>query len=559
MPLALFNSSSNDRAAKKAERERNRRNQKYLREKKKREEKAKKNSKSQEELDAEAANSWAGKTLNFLNGIVDLFVPTKSRTRHDRLTKQGAVLVLCLVSLGGGMFSLNKSYKATEARKAAISSFMTSDLAWSKSKTAVSTKTKPFMTQDKKTLYIPLKMEDMDDLSSNAGDYHIFMMPKDNQTTFAYRVDSAQLVSYGSTGNMFIQINTAQPIKSQLVQFVIWSGAELTNDKYDASDDSDDSQEFVNIKNKYDTLSFTINLGGSSIKQIPKYKYVTKKTKKRVYDKDKKKHIIKTVVTKVPIPIQENSDLYDGNKLQFIYNRMVTQKKVDKEIKKTKHNYKDLQLAINKLKNDHETLKRAGYDIPDLPSWSTNLSNNLSNGIPLKYKQIIAYNILETDTQWDKTVKQKLATASTLDAKSNNEDSTDMNSDDADNEDDVDTSSLPNIKEAKTVRQITAKTPRNKSTKEKLTSSNNSDTESIRQWNDLQQQLALILLYKTQIYHTTPVKFYNMYQQFNVTTSSGNATQQKQNTGAITYSKLKGHNSHGNFMTIANQPNTKVK
>ncbi len=559
--MGLFSGNRKSRMKREADqraRAREKRNREYLR--KQHRKKERQTDETVEQQDAQNAENWLGSVLDFFNGLIDLFVPTKSRTRHDRLTKQGAMFFLCLTALGVGLFICAKSYNATEFKKAQTSSFMSSDLSFSQTGATVTTHNKPFITQNLKTIYIPLKITDMDHINPDASAYHIFIMPK-NGGTLNYRIENAQLVSYGSTGTMFIQVNTAQPITSQPLQFIIWSGNKLSNDTYDPDQDSEDANEFVKIKKKYDTLAFTINLGGASVREVPQFRIKRAKITKRVKDPKTKKFVTKTYIKHVKIPIQANADLYNDNtKLQFVYNRIHSQKYVNSELAKAQHDYARMQLAINRINTDYSALKRAGYKLPKLPDWSTNVNNNASDGLPVTYDELLRFNMLNPHLAFNKKVQN------TLDRKLvayNKAQSNDSTSSDDDTVNGVSSTS----KEGIFLSKLSAMPIRNSHTGVDLnnTSSDDSDDDNEAssneqtEWNELQTELNKMAQCKTDLYYTIPLNLWDNYKDFLHDTSAGSQTAQKLNTGAITYSKTHGYNKHGAYLTIVGQPSTKKK
>lgn len=556
--MGLFSGNSKSRMKREADRrarEREKRNREYL--KKQHHNKERQAEENIEQQDAQHAENWLGRVLDFFNGVIDLFVPTKSRTRHDRLTKQGAMFFLCLTAFGAGLFICDKSYNATELKKAQTSSFMSSNLSFSQTGATVTTNNKPFITQNLKTVYIPLKITNMDQINPDAGTYHIFIMPK-NGGTLDYRIENAQLVSYGSTGTMFIQVNTAQPITSQPLQFIIWSGDKLSNDKYDPNQDSEDAKEFVKIKKKYDTLAFTINLGGEGVREVPQFKIKQVKATKRVKDPKTKKFVTKTYIKHIKIPIQANADLYNDNtKLQFIYNRIHSQKYVNKQLAKAKHDYARMQLAINRINKDYSALKRAGYELPKLPDWSDNVNNNASDGLPITYDELLRFNMLNPYLAFNKKVQ------TTLDRKLvayNKDQSNDSPSSDDDSVNGVSSTS----KEGLFLSKLGAMSVRNRHTGVDLnnTSSdadNKASSNEQTEWSELQTELNKMAQCKTDLYYTIPLHLWDSYQDFLRDTSAGNQTAKKMNTGAITYSKMSGYNKHGAYLTIVGQPSTKKK
>lgn len=556
--MGLFSGDSKSRMKREAEqraREREKRNREYL--KKQHRKKDRQTKEKAEQQDAQYAENWLGRVLDFFNGLIDLFVPTKSRTRHDRLTKQGAMFFLCLTAFGVGLFICNQSYSATELKKAQTSSFMTSDLSFSQTDATVTTNNKPFITQDLKTVYIPFKITDMDHINPDASAYHIFIMPKTSDT-LNYRIENVQLVSYGSTGTMFIQVNTAQPITSQPLQFIIWSGDKLANDTYNPDQDSADANEFVKIKKKYDTLAFTINLGGKGVREVPQFRMKRVKATKRVKDPKTKKFVTKTYIKNLTTPIQANADLYNDNtKLQFVYNRIHSQKYVDSQVANAEHDRARMQLAINRINKDYSALKRAGYKLPKLPDWSDNVNNNASDGLPVSYDDLLRFNMLNPHLAFNNKVQ------TTLNRKLvayNKAQSNDSSSSDDDTDDGVSSTS----KEGLFLSKLGSMSIRNRHTGVDLnnTSSDNDQTASSNEqteWSELQTELTKMAQCKTDLYYTIPLNLWDNYQDFLRDTSAGSQTAKKMNTGAITYSKMHGYDKHGAYLTIVGQPSTKKK
>lgn len=527
------------RERRKRQREREKRNKQY--EKRKAKEKASSQSKNDS-----AAMGALGKLLNFFNGIIDLFVPSKSRTRHDRLTKSGSIFALCLVLMFSGLFLLNHNYKIAEFKKTMTSSFLTDDLKFSRSETEVDGG-KPFMTQDRKTVYIPLTVPSMNNLDPDAGQYHIFIIPQQANTLLKYRILSAQLVSYGSTGQMFIVVKTADPVVSQPIQFVIWSGTKLTGDNYDPSDDNVNStSELARIKKKYDTLSFSINLGGRSVNKVNKTRPKIIKTKKLVENKKTHKKEIKTVTKTIQVPIEANEDLYNDNKLQFVYNRMYAGPKLKSLQKSASEKYSHMEIAANKIQKDYQALKRSGYSVPKLPNWATNPDNNAANGLNVTLKQLTSFDLLNPDKAFSPKFQDKLNKEAIIYAKMSQT-----------NDDDTDDA---NTVEEKWADKLADKDLINHTTGEKLQASDD-NSASVKnadaEWSELQEEVMYLATAKNSLYYVYPIKMWQQYKSFLMMTSSGSSMAAKQNVGAITYSKTSGYNKHGRYLTIACQPDSK--
>lgn len=525
------------RERRKRQREREKRNKEY--EKRKAKEKPKEKAGSNN-----GAIDALGKVLNFFNGVFDLFVPSKSRTRHDRLTKSGAIFALCLVSMFSGLFMLNHNYRIAEFRKTMTSSFLTDDLKFSRSGTEVKGG-KPFMTQDRKTIYIPLSISMMNNLDPDASQYHIFIIPRQAGVRLKYRILQAQLVSYGSTGRMFIEVKAADPIVSQPIQFVIWSGSKLTGDNYDPDDDTEDGTELAAIKKKYDTLAFSINLGGKSIKRIAKTRPKEIKTHKLVKNPKTHKKELKTITKIIQVPIVANEDLYNDHKLQYVYNRMYAGPKLARLQKKAQRKFDKMQLAANKIHKDYQALKRSNFNVPKLPTWATNPDNNAANGLDITLKQMQNFNLLNPDETFDLKLQNKLDKELVLYEK------VQKNTYDDDDDETVET---------KYASKLADKDLRNRTTGESLSNSdddNNSNKNADSEWSELKEEVMYLANAKNSLYYVYPLLMWQQYKDFLTMTSSGSSMAAKQNVGAITYSKTSGHNKHGKYMTIAMQPEAK--
>ena len=227
----LFKSKA-ERDKEKRERLRKKRSEEYQKRKEKQEkaerkqaDKDKKNSSSDDKNKTDSV----GKCLDFMVACVSLFMPEKSRIDHHRLMKQGAVFGVCLVLITAGVGLSYQGYLHKQAIANAVQSFTTEGLQFSKTGTTVETSTKPFQTSDHKTVYIPLKITDMSNMEPDASKYHIIMIPKGGEE-FKYHPSIIQLYSYGSTGNMFLVVKSADKIQNQIVQIIMWTGENLSND-----------------------------------------------------------------------------------------------------------------------------------------------------------------------------------------------------------------------------------------------------------------------------------------------------------------------------------------
>lgn len=557
----LFKSKA-ERDKEKRERLRKKRSEEYQKRKEKQEkaerkqaEKDKKNSGSDDKNKTDSV----GKFLDFMVACVSLFMPEKSRIDHHRLMKQGAVFGVCLVLITAGVGLSYQGYLHKQAIANAVQSFTTEGLQFSKTGTTVETSTKPFQTSDHKTVYIPLKITDMSNMEPDASKYHIIMIPKGG-AEFKYHPSIIQLYSYGSTGNMFLVVKSADKIQNQIVQIIMWTGENLSNDSYDPDDDTDTSDSgLAKFKSKYDTLAFTINLGATSIKPVKQYKMgtvdITKRVKvdsgqtgsKKKGKKGKAKYINKIVKVRKKVPDPDGYDLYTDKKLQYIFNRMYTQKKLNKIRKSMHKSYSNMQININKINRDYSALSKAGYKMPRLPEWTTNTDNNLSNGLPLDIKQIDKLSMLNDPFLPTDKIKNKISDAyhnKKLQAQDN---------------DDNDNQNTDNSKESKYIDSLTNMVIKdgkgNVLTSGSTADSNSSGSDAANnQWTDLQNAIQNIYDEKTSIYYEGILKIWSLYQTFQTDTSSGSSFNSASNTGAITQSLTSGRNKHGKYMLIANVP-----
>lgn len=527
MPMSLFKSSPERERKKRLKRQKKRAKQYEKRQaklKRKQEAKASVNNKK----------TSLNKTLSFIDDVLSIFSPSHARFRHDRLVKQGTMIFMFVSIFLVGCFVCVNSYNNVEYQKAQAANFMTDDLAFSKSDTNVSAGT-PFATQDYKTVYIPLQISDMKLIDPDASEYHILVVGKNGQTLKS-QITQAQLVSYGSSGLMYLIVKSANQFQSQPVQFLIWSGADITNDEYDPDDNDNDSlSQFKIIAKRYDTLGFTINLGGQSIKAIPKTRTIL--IKDTVEKKDPKTHkktkVVETV--KRQIPIQANKDLYNNRVTLFLYDHSISKPQVNKTRKSLERKYERMQLALNRINKDTRALTKAGYMLPKFPKWTTNRGNDIAKSLPFSYQQLCSFNMLNPEATF--TPKQQKLLSSELRVYSKHKQA------------DGDSSSA----EEAYASNLADKVIKNKHIDKTLGNGDgDTDTDSKdndqAEWTELQNEISELATLKKEMYYQAPLSLWSMYQDFILATSSGN--DQNANTGAITYSRVSGHNKHGNFMTI---------
>lgn len=527
--MGLFKSKE-ERKQQKDEKARKKREAKYAKQKAKleRQKKAEENQNQPSQMDH---------IFSFLDGILGIFSPSHSRIRHDRLINQGAMFLMFAAILISGLGICKINYDRTEYNKAQAANFMTDDLEFSKSQAMVETNV-PFTTQDKKTLYIPLKIKDMKLIDPDAAQYHILVVGK-NGDTLKSHITQAQLISYGSTGVMYLVVHSANKFQSQPVQFLIWSGSDIANDKYDDNDSDDSLEQFKKIISRYDTLSFTINLGGQSIKSVPKTRTI--KVKDTVVKRDPKTHKKTTTeeYVKRQIPINENKNLYNDNVPLFLYNRAISEPALNAKRKKMTSSYKRMQLAINRINKDKRALTQAGYELPKLPEWTTNRGNDLAKNLPFSYEQLMKFDFMQPEATFTKK-QQSLLTGELRVYKQK------QAADDSYNN--------GMFKEKAYAESLSNKVIKNKHVSKTLgnggsaTNNNTNEDNDAAEWAELLEEVEKLADLKHELYYERPLQLWDMYQDFELATSSGNA--KDANTGAITYSKLSGHNKHGRFMTI---------
>ena len=533
MPMGLFGSSA-DRNRKKREKARAKRAKKYAKQQAKYERKQKIASSISQK------KSGLDKALSFVDNILSIFSPAHGRFRHDQLMKQGMMLLIFLVCFVTGGFLCYRNYTKVEYQKAQAANFMTDDLEFSKTGTSVTPHT-PFVTQDHKTIYIPLKIADMTNIDPDASEYHIFVVGK-NGSQIKSKITQAQLISYGSTGLMYLVVQSLNKFQSEPVQFLIWSGSDITNDSFDPDSNNNSSlEEFSIIAKRYDTLGFAINLGGQSIKAIPKTKTIT--VKDTVMKKDPKTHkkVKVTKLVKQHIPITANKDLYNDNVPAFLYNHSVSGPQMAKKRQTMAKKYARMQLALNRIDKDVRALTKAGYILPKLPKWTTNRGNDIAKSLPFSYDQIRNFDMLNPNVTF--TAKQQKLLDGELKVYKKAESG---KSDD----------SSSTTKEEDYAASLANKVIKNKHVDKTLGNGNpdddNGSDNDQAEWTELQNEVAQIATIKYYLYYEMPLKIWDNYQDFILATSSG--VDKTANTGAITYSKLKGHNKHGNFMTIVRNP-----
>lgn len=525
--MRLFKTKE-ERIRKKREKARQKRAKQY--------EKTRKKDAKKEQIfeDANIKPSSLNKTFNFIDDIFSIFSPSHSRIRHDRLVKQGIMFLICSASLLGGLALCTVSYNKTEMLKAQAANFMTDNLAFSKSSTDVTAKT-PFTTQDRKTIYIPLKISDMKLIDPDASQYHILVIGKDGDPLKS-QITMAQLMSFGSTGNFYLIVKSANMFQNQPVQFLIWSGSDVTDDEFNPND-NDGLEQFKLITKKYDSLAFTINLGGKSIYSIPKTKTIhVSKMVTKIDTKTHKKYQVKKVVSR-QVPIVDNQDLYNDNLPAFLYNQVVTGPALKHKQDKLRKQYARMQLAINRINKDKRALTQSGYILPKLPNWTTNRDNDIKKSMPFSYQQLLDFKLLQPNATF--TAKQQKLLTDEL--RLYNKENMAENSNNSDNM----------TTEENYAANLNNKVIKNKHISKTLGNGGdetNSTDNDESEWAELQDEIAKLATLKNDVYYVKPLEIWQMYQDFTIATSSGK--DKSANTGAITYSKLSGHNKHGKYLGI---------
>lgn len=553
------------REQKRLERQRKRRNERYRKQKEKTKKKEKKKQTGKKK------HGLFYKYQQGINRFISLFIPSKSRIAHNRLMKQGVLFTTCLLMLISGFIIAKKGYDHREYLLSQAQSFMSHAISFSQTGVNVSTKVSPFMTQNKKTVYIPLNISDTSNIDTDASKYHVLIMPAKGNTLDS-RITTAQLMSYGSTGHMVLIVDSANKLKSQVVQILLWSGSKLTNDKYDSNQDSnvqDQNQQAINdLKAKYDMVAFTINLAGTTIPKVNKTMKV-KATKKVKHYKGKGKHkkaYFKTVHYLKTVPDTYGQYLYGNNKRQYIYNRIYAQKGLDKLKRQIQKQYSRLDANIGRIHRDYDNLKSAGYDIPKMPDWAGNKNNNLSNGLPFTYDTLLKISFLNEKTFATQPSNLKIidkayakySKSSDSDDDSDDDDSTSMSDSTGTTASDLDGL---HVKEAKEFNQLYNRVLRNKVTHDTIGNGTNNDKNSgkaksqnvqndEKMWEDYIKCLANVLVIKNDIYYHIPMEMWGRYKLFLNDTSSGSQFRANANVGRITYSKTSGYNKHGRYMTI---------
>lgn len=253
---------------------------------------------------------------------------------HTKFEKQTLRFILCfswlIISV---IMCFYTDYSVTKNRALTTTSAGT-QTKFSRSHTTFTLK-KMHWSADRHTTYVPFQFESTKNLSIDANDYKVTVLPA--YGSIHYR-PTGNLVLFGKTGSGVIIITSEKKIPNEVLSIYIENTAELKTSDMDNSQDVADisavkgDKGFEDYFKKHDILKFTVSPGAKNISK-------TNRVKANI-DQPEKLYT-------------ELFGMYDVSN-------------VEKKIKQDKKKIRLYTKTAEKLQNN---LERSGYAIIDKPKW----------------------------------------------------------------------------------------------------------------------------------------------------------------------------------------------
>lgn len=270
-------------------------------------------------------------TVKSKKSLADIFHISKHK-KMEHLT----LIFLCATTVFVGSFTTScvLGYKHDVAVAQQTTS-LSDQLAFSKTDGA-SVSLQPLVkSKDGHTAYMPFTVSDMSNLPTNANKYKTIIVPKAKRSNQKIK---AELVVFGSTGNMCLKISSNTKIEPNTLQAIIRNNSKMSNTTTDAndglnSDFSTNDETLSQLANKYDILTFAFNPGAIKGGGVSK----------------------KTVV--------------DDATLSDVYNTCFLSKQRDSIEKDVKHQKQIISQNLAAAKDYRERLETLGYEVPKDPDF----------------------------------------------------------------------------------------------------------------------------------------------------------------------------------------------
>lgn len=204
--------------------------------------------------------------VTFFRRVSEMFSTGSVTTGHNMLMSLTVKIALAILVLGSGYTLSYVTHKQRVKERSLTQTIFNRDLRFSRSETGVMID-QPITTIDHKKAYIPLEVSNMDNFSTNAEDYKIMVQGAGGVMSFE---PTGQLIVYGTSGKMVLVIDSPVAIPNEVTRIFIRHNKNLVgspevSDK-ELAKSVRTSEDAINaVKQQYDILDFTVNLGGRSI------------------------------------------------------------------------------------------------------------------------------------------------------------------------------------------------------------------------------------------------------------------------------------------------------
>lgn len=310
---------------------------------------------------------------SFLTRLTSKFKRGKSNFRHRKMERLIRTFLIAIsVFVLGGAYSI---YHGSEVQKKKLQAITPVGATVSFSKTgATLTTTKPYISSDLKTAFVPFELSSMEDLTTDAERYYTIIGSTKEAIGYSPNV---QLVLFGETGRGSFIIHGKPRVESESVQLYLRNDKLLVNDEAIEGSSLDGSQAGLNDAAKIYDLIFLVS--------NPAAKNVTRD-----------KALNPTTVD----PEVLYATLFANDDVKIIQERI---KSLEKEVEVTKVRVSEYE----------DRLKRDGYKIPEQPvymkkDWKpktapdVDLNGTLAKGLILnemETEKVLTPEDIELETQ----------------------------------------------------------------------------------------------------------------------------------------------------------------
>lgn len=253
---------------------------------------------------------------------------------HGIEVRAAAVGIALVLFVGGYSIATYQGYQYDVKQEELTTPLSSSDLAFSHDPNATVSLQPLVRSRVGNVVYIPFSIGSMQNLSTSADDYKLYIIPTRRFATL--QKFKAELVLFGTTGNACIKLSSDEPIKPQTIQIAL-----ISNKNLSATDQSGESNDLQNnttnqkglqsLESKYNMVDFSSNPGAE--RNVREQRIASGATWSDVYNM-----------------------CFADTQRRAIYNKIDSQKTKIEQYKETANSYR-------------ERLEKMGYQVPKNPNF----------------------------------------------------------------------------------------------------------------------------------------------------------------------------------------------